>query len=193
MRGRAAQPSRLLLLAAALLCGCSWGTVSEEEFRNEYGSLALVPFVGQSLFVKERAAEFVGFVERRLGRGVRLRSLTVHAANAMFEAASPSRPDRLDQYFYSDGAFTLISPVQLSGAAPRDAELFALTSAGIEHLPEMIARGCSEMRPGRGATPYADWKREAGVVRVAVYCSSPRRSGGYVVFDVNGKVLAIQR
>ncbi len=193
MTRRAARSARLLLLASVLLSACSWGTVSLREFENEYGDLSSTPLVGRSLFIRERAQEFVGFVERRLGRGVRLRSLTIYAARASFEAVSTARPGEMDGYFYENGAFTQTFPVRLSGGERLDKELFDLAGAGIDRLPELIERGCAELQPGRGATPYASWSRTGSEIQVAVYCPSPRRSDGYVVFDTKGALRGVIR
>jgi hypothetical protein len=189
----AARSAPLLLFAGLLLSSCGWGTMSEQEFANEYGSLSLAPFVGQSLFDHQNALAFVRFVEGRLGEGVRVRSLTIHAAHATFEAVTAARPGQMDLYFYSHGAFTHTSPVRLSGREDLDRDLFDLADAGIEHVPEMIQRACAETQPGRGAMPGAVWNRKGSQLRVVVRCDSPRRSGGYVVFDAAGRVLEIRR
>lgn len=177
-------------LACAAACiwaiaGCSAGTVSKEDFEEEWGS-----GIGtEDLFGGADAPDFIGKLAEKVGRRpIRATKLIVYPSYAILEAQDPKRPDNLDEYTYRDGSVGDPRPVRIT--SPFEGELFTLDAATVDKLPAILEEGRKRVALG-GAHPTHvtirkhDHGPEPGTVQVCAYFDSGRGSGG-ACFDVKG-------
>ena len=168
-----------------VMSGCSWGTISREEFEAEWGA-----GVGtEDLFEGNAAAGLVGVFGEKLGRRpVRATSLVIHPSYAILEAQDPKRTDNLDAYTYRGGAVASSRPVHTNSSF--EGSLFTLDDVALDKLPAMIEQGKRVVSVGGAPPSHVVIRKDlgranAGEVGICVFFSNERRSG-MACFDARG-------
>lgn len=171
----------LLTVALVVSTGCSWGTISREEFERgvRNGEFSENLLDGSSL-----AELLAAFASRRGGGAIRTRSLLVTRSFAVLEAQDPHHSDVVERYEYRDGKVGDGRPVQTDGLF--EADMFNVDEPAVDKFREIVTK--STQLPGHEGARVRSllvqkWK---GNIEVRIELEGAGRSA--VIFDAYGNL-----
>jgi hypothetical protein len=173
-----------LLLALAVLPGCSCGTINNAEFDRRY------PYGRGTQFTTRGIAALTGVVERQLGGTARITSLTIYPSYASFTAESPQYAGEYDDYQYRDGR---IRATAVKNPSPVLAEAsFDLREVALDKLPDLLRASVREVDLVGGRVTQVHIARDWDRVTIKLFCDDERHSGT-VEYDAAGKLIKATR
>lgn len=176
-----------LVVAAALLSGCTLGTVSREELDEAYPMARLTTLSAAGMEPALRA------FRDGVGGKVRATSLSFSQGVTTLTAQNPRETSNFDTYSYVNGGVSK-RPVTLRGDDEQQmkARLFDLESVPFDQLRGAAKKALTELAIPGAHVAHVSVDLQKGKLVVQVNVASERRSGR-VVFDAQGKVLSAQR
>lgn len=184
------------LAAVLTLLGCSWGTVSPDDFKKEFG---ISPSSGGKPELNVMSAsgmsQCIAKLRATVGESdVHATELTFHTTYVSLSARSPAHPENVDSYECRYGEVGPSKPVKLGSAAKTlEQDTFAFSDIDFDGLPDRIDRTVTELALEGGMLSYVDVRKRDGssgrYVSVTVRVTGARRDST-VEFDGKGNKVA---
>lgn len=179
---------RLATLVATLaLAGCD--TLGRAEPVAE--ASAPVP-LSATLLEATALARALTAIESELGKEIAALELDVHPDRVVLQARDPHNEARVLQYVYRHDKLEPPRPVRLQGSGTLEDNLFPLSEARLDRIPELVKRAVMAVDAKHGKPSHVLLRRNLPHevdVRFRIYVTSPIRSG-HVDATADGELAA---
>lgn len=146
---------------------------------------------GPSLFTADEYDKGVTELISKAGKPVHALKLVVFSDRLVLHAQVAGKPTHVDQYIYRGGRVEEPVPVKLKGAGTLEDNLFPLSEANLDAVPELVRRAVTASAVEQGEVSRVVLKRalpKKRDIEFRVHVSGPRKDG-FVKADKDGKLL----
>lgn len=186
MKPRAAA---LMLALSLSALGCSERGPKGTPGRSEAVASASREMSGPSLLSRERLRP--ALTALGVTPASKLLRLELRPSELVVQAEDATHPGQVLERHFRDGKASEIEHATLRGKGQLADNLFRLSDANLDVIPELTRRAVQRVDPENGSVELVLVRRglpETDDVRMRVYVKSPRQSG-YVDADRNGQLL----
>lgn len=149
------------------------------------------PQAAPSLLLAANLLPALDLLKRQAGPNIQALELDAYPDHLVLKARDLALPARVLQHVYRDGRLEKPVPVRLLGAGKLDENLFPLSDAQLDAIPELCRSAVKTVDERFGKVSHVLLRRNLPLdenVQFRVYVQSPAKDG-YVDADASGKLL----